>query len=151
MPSETTNDEKLPRVLLAEDSDDDAFFFERSIKKSGARCSFVRARNGKIAIEMLQSGAECGQPVEVLFLDLKMPVMSGFEVLEWLRSANLTKNPRVLVLSGSNDHTDRLRAVSLGAADYIVKPISASDLRQRIDSGSASQPQAQPVQTEAGV
>lgn len=153
MPSETTNDEKLPRVLLAEDSDDDAFFFERSIKKSGAACSFVRARNGKIAVEMLQSGVDSGQPIELLFLDLKMPVMSGFEVLEWLRSANLNKHPKVLVLSGSNDHTDRLRAISLGATDYIVKPIAAPDLRQRIDSASASQPQTrvQPAQKEAGV
>jgi CheY-like chemotaxis protein len=137
--------EICPRILLAEDSDDDAFFFERSIKKSGVRCSFARARNGKLAVEHLQSNA-AGQPVEILFLDLKMPVMSGFEVLEWLRSSNLQRPPKVLVLSGSNDHTDRLRAMELGAADYIVKPITADDLRQRVNTSA----QRQTAETGAG-
>ena len=131
--------EICPRILLAEDSDDDAFFFERSIKKSGVRCSFARARNGKLAVEQIQTDASATQPVDLLFLDLKMPVMSGFEVLEWLRTANLQRPPRVMVLSGSNDHTDRLRAMELGAADYIVKPITADDLRQRVKSASQTQ------------
>jgi two-component system response regulator AdeR len=138
--------EICPRILLAEDSDDDAFFFERSIKKSGVRCSFARARNGKLAIEQIQSDASAPQPVELLFLDLKMPVMSGFEVLEWLRSANLQHPPKVLVLSGSNDHTDRLRAMELGATDYIVKPITADELRLRVNATA----QRQTAETRAG-
>ncbi|HUS37424.1 MAG TPA: response regulator [Verrucomicrobiae bacterium] len=127
-----------PRILLAEDSDDDAFFFERAIKKSGVQCSFARASNGKVATELLQQAAEASQPIDLVFLDLKMPVMSGFEVLEWLRSANLPRAPKVLVLSGSNDHGDRIRAVELGAADYIVKPIAAGDLQERIKPSSAA-------------
>ena len=134
MPDETTGESNQlrPRVLLAEDSDDDAYFFERAIKKSGVKCSFVRARNGKHAVDLLQEAAGKGEVFDLLFLDLKMPVMSGFEVLESLKSAGLAKAPRVLVLSGSNDHSDRLRAVELGAADYIVKPIAVDDLRSRI-------------------
>ena len=125
-----------PRILLAEDSDDDAYFFERAIRKSGLQCSFVRARNGKIATDLLQEAANKSEFVDLLFLDLKMPVMSGFEVLEWMRAANLARTPKVLVLSGSNDHSDRLRATELGAADYIVKPIAADVLRDRIGGGA---------------
>lgn len=128
----TPTNQTRPRVLLAEDSDDDAFFFERAVKKSGAQCSFVRAGNGKAATELLQQAAN-SEPIDLVFLDLKMPVMSGFEVLEWLRSANLPRTPKVLVLSGSNDHGDRIRAVELGAAGYIVKPIATTELRERID------------------
>ena len=128
----TPTNQTCPRILLAEDSDDDAFFFERAVRKSGVQCSFVRARNGKIATELLQGAADKSELIDVVFLDLKMPVMSGFEVLEWLRSANLPGAPKVIVLSGSNEHGDRIRAMELGAIDYIVKPIAGPVLRERI-------------------
>lgn len=131
-----TPNQSRPRILLAEDSDDDAFFFERAIKKSAVECSFARASNGKMATELLKQATDASLPIDLVFLDLKMPVMSGFEVLEWLRSANLPCAPKVLVLSGSNDHGDRIRAVELGAAGYIVKPIAAADLRERLTSFS---------------
>ena len=76
------------------------------------------------------SGAET-TPI-LIFLDLKMPVMSGFEVLEWLRFSGLEPAPKVIVLSGSNDQDDRGRALSLGAAEYLVKPITAELLSERI-------------------
>jgi CheY-like chemotaxis protein len=144
MPDQTTGEsnQPSPRVLLAEDSDDDAYFFERAVRKSGVKCSFARARNGRVAIEILQEAEKKAESFDLLFLDLKMPVTSGFEVLEWLRSANLARAPKVLVLSGSNDHSDRLRAVELGAVDYIVKPIATEDLRSRIGG-------AQPAETGA--
>jgi DNA-binding response OmpR family regulator len=135
----TPTSQTRPRILLAEDSDDDAFFFERAVRKSGVQCSFVRARNGKIATELLQGATAKSEPIDLVFLDLKMPVMSGFEVLEWLRSASLPRTPKVIVLSGSNDHGDRIRATELGAADYIVKPIAGDDLRERITQAKNSE------------
>jgi putative two-component system response regulator len=65
-------------------------------------------------------------------LDLKMPVMSGFDVLEWLKASRIEPKPKVLVLSGSNDHADQMRALALGAAEYLVKPITPEVLSQRI-------------------
>lgn len=124
-------------ILLAEDSDDDAFFFERALKKVGAGYPFVRAGNGKAAIEMVSAGAASPAHPFLIFLDLKMPIMSGFDVLTWLASAKMDAKPRVLVLSGSNDQADRARAFSLGAADYLVKPITADVLRAKINEGMA--------------
>ena len=121
-----------PAILLAEDSDDDAFFFERALKKACTPCSLVRARNGKVAIEILSGVLSSGVEPLVIFLDLKMPVMSGFDVLAWLASAQFEAKPKVFVLSGSNDQADKERAVSLGAAGYLVKPITADDLRAKI-------------------
>jgi CheY-like chemotaxis protein len=130
-------------ILLAEDSDDDAYFFQRALKKSCLGCSFVRAANGKLATEFL---AEANRNPEdapsLLFLDLKMPVMSGFEVLEWIKSASLSFPLKVVVLSGSNDHADRMRATSLGAADYLVKPVTPEDLKNQFENRAATQQEA---------
>jgi CheY-like chemotaxis protein len=128
----TTTTLGVPTILLAEDSDDDAFFFQRALKKTCLACSFVRAANGKLAIELLEkefgkNGGE-GRVPNLFFLDLKMPVMSGFEVLEWLKTANINPPLKVIVLSGSNDHADRLRAAALGASGYLVKPITPGEL-----------------------
>jgi len=129
-----------PLILLAEDSDDDAFFFERALAKCTIPCGIIRARNGKIAIEKLQkafNGAPHERVPDLIFLDLKMPVMSGFEVLEWLKQNNPNPPFKVIVLSGSNDHEDRDRAKALGGVDYIVKPIGSKELARRIHALTA--------------
>jgi len=122
-----------PIVLLAEDSDDDAYFFQRAFKKSCVECTVLRVANGKQAIEILdQTGTDASTPPFLVFLDLKMPVMSGFDVLEWLKSSTMDRKPQVIVLSGSNDQADQARALALGAVEYLVKPITADVLRKRI-------------------
>jgi two-component system, response regulator len=128
----TVMEKPSPTILLAEDSDDDAFFFQRALKKADTGCSFVRAGNGKIAVDMLSGKSAQGVEAFLLFLDLKMPVMSGFDVLTWLGSASLELKPRVVVLSGSNDQADRARAFELGASDYMVKPITVDVLRAKV-------------------
>ena len=127
-------DESKPLIFLAEDSEDDAYFFQRAFQKANVGCSLMHATNGKAALEMLEKAvARCPEPpMTLMFLDLKMPVMSGFEVLEWLKRSALKPSPQVIVLSGSNDQDDRARALSLGASDYLVKPISHDILRERI-------------------
>jgi CheY-like chemotaxis protein len=131
-------DKPIPTILLAEDSEDDAYFFQRAFRKTATNCSLLRAGNGKLAVDALsKAAAESSLPL-LMFLDLKMPVMSGFEVLEWLKSANLPGKFKVIVLSGSNDDADRARAFSLGAAEYLVKPITADVLKAKI-SGELKQ------------
>lgn len=127
-----------PLILLAEDSDDDVYFFQRALKKTCVECSCVRALNGQQAIEFLRraNNKGCELP-DLLFLDLKMPVMNGFEVLEWIRSANLERLLKVIVLSGSNDQADRARAAALGASGYLVKPIASEELRRQLEDLAA--------------
>jgi DNA-binding response OmpR family regulator len=121
-----------PIILLAEDSDDDAYFFERAFGRASLSCELKRAANGKIAVELLDHSRLTGTTPSLIFLDLKMPVMSGFDVLEWLKHSRLSPMPPVIVLSGSDDHADRAHAFSLGAADYLVKPITIEILRDRV-------------------
>jgi len=123
-------DRHNPTLLLVEDSEDDAFFFKRTLKKSGVTCELHHVINGAEAIEFLQNAAS-GEPEKLpyaIFLDLKMPVLNGFEFLEWKRTQNFSSNIHVIVLSGSDYAPDIERAAGLGASDYLVKPLKVEDL-----------------------
>lgn len=119
-----------PNILLVEDTEDDAYFFKRRLQKSGLDCTVHHVADGAQAVAFLRNAA-ASQPKafpHVIFLDLKMPVMNGFEVLEWLRKQTFGTQFQVIVLSGSEHQNDKDRAGQLGAAEYLVKPVRASDL-----------------------
>jgi CheY-like chemotaxis protein len=120
-------------VLLVEDSDDDAFFFERAFANANISDRLIRVVNGAEAVEYLQKASETSldlSPSHHVFLDLKLPMMNGFEVLKWIRERGLSLD--VFVLSGSDMESDLEMARALGAADYLVKPISAEEIRKRL-------------------
>jgi CheY-like chemotaxis protein len=121
-------------VLLVEDSDDDAFFFERALKEAGVSAGPIRLIDGGAAITYLERAAAKSKDLSethILFLDLKLPVLSGFEVLKWIRDHKVSIE--VLVLSGSSLDLDIESARRLGASAYLIKPISAAELKQRLN------------------
>jgi CheY-like chemotaxis protein len=69
---------------------------------------------------------------DVLLLDLKMPRLDGFQVLEWLRGRPPFHKLPVIVFSSSDQPVDIDRAISLGAARYLVKPCRMADLAQMV-------------------
>src|SRR5437899_5114656 len=120
-------DTKKSVVLLVEDSDDDAFLFKWTFEKSGLDCCVDHVVNGAAAIEYLKKASTSDPPSafpHTIFLDLKMPVLNGFEVLTWLRTQTFPEPIHVLVLSGSEQQSDKERASDLGADEYLVKPLS---------------------------
>lgn len=120
-------------VLLVEDSDDDAFFFERALRSAGIPGQLTRVADGGAAVEYLERVSAESKDLSrthVLFLDLKLPVLSGFDVLKWIKDKNLSIE--VFVLSGSDLDSDIEAATRLGASDYLVKPISAAELTRRL-------------------
>lgn len=133
---------KRPLVLLAEDSEDDAFFFRWTLRKCGLDCDLIHAADGVEAVKILQSGADadgCRTSAcpDLVFLDLKMPAMTGFEVLEWIQQHPVIPPLDVAVLSGSEHTSDVERAKRLGASAYFVKPLSVTNLRDQFDEWSA--------------
>jgi len=121
-------------VLLAEDEEHDVFFMRRAFKRAKISNPLVSVPNGQEAIWYLQGErayAQRGRYPEprLLLLDLKMPLMNGFEVLDWIqRQARWRENLPVLVLSSSDHEDDRKKALELGAKDYLVKPIGFEGL-----------------------
>lgn len=122
-------------VLLAEDSEDDAFFFRWSLRKAALSCHLVHVWNGEEARRYLAQASPFGGGIvrrpDLVFLDLKMPTLSGFEVLAWLREHPFDPPLDVAILSGSEHASDVERARALGASGYYPKPISIEHLQAR--------------------
>jgi CheY-like chemotaxis protein len=122
-----------PTVLVADDDANDVFFLRRAFQKAGVSCPIVDVPDGEKAISYLTGSDAYADrsryPVpSLLFLDLKMPKISGFEVLEWLQKQNGLAKIKVVVLSSSNLPGDMQKARSLGAHDYRVKPADIDDM-----------------------
>jgi CheY-like chemotaxis protein len=127
-----------PVVLYVEDSAEDFALFERASKKCGTPFSLHRAADGEQAIAYL--GAE--DPYndrdtypfpDLVLLDLRMPRLDGFEVLQWIRTNPATRSLPVVVLAGSTFRADIRRALELGANHYAAKPGGFAELQVLID------------------
>ena len=120
------------KILLVEDSEDDAFFFDLALQKSAWPCQLVHVVDGGQAVDYLEASGKTETRPEIIFLDLKMPGLTGFDVLQWIAGQNFQPRLNVVVLSGSNQQADIVQARELGAAGYLVKPVSPDELKQRL-------------------
>jgi two-component system response regulator len=128
----------LGPILLVEDNDDDAFFFEKAIQRVSLSIKVDRVVDGAEAVNYLMhqielSGGASAQKPSLVLLDLKLPKMNGFEVLEWIRSHSALQHLFVSILSSSGEDKDRLRASYLKADAYLVKPVSIQDYYQLVN------------------
>jgi CheY-like chemotaxis protein len=122
-----------PTVLVADDDANDVFFLRRAFQKAGLCCAVIEVSDGERAICYLSGSDGFSDrdrfPIpSLLFLDLKMPKVSGFEVLEWLQKHHGLGTIKVIVLSSSNLPGDMQKARALGAHDYRVKPADIDDM-----------------------
>ena len=125
---------RIPRILLVEDSEDDAFFFRRVARRSGVQLEICHLSNGLAAVAELERFLSAPTNTEVtapdlVFLDLKLPDLDGFELLSWVKKQPSLARLNIAVLSGSEDAADLHRAKSLGAISYFAKPIKVEQLR----------------------
>lgn len=124
-------------LLLVEDDENDVFLMERAMAKANLSSPIHVAVNGQEAIDYLSGIGNYGDrstyPLpHCIFLDLKLPFINGFEVLEWMRSQPSLQGINVIVLTSSPEERDRQRATELGAKAYLVKPPTADSLREVI-------------------
>lgn len=120
-------------ILLVEDNEDDAFFMKQALKDAGIANPLQHVEDGKAAIEYLSGAAKYSDREKhplpmVVFLDLKLPFKSGFEVLSWIRGQPSLEKLVVIVLTSSSETVDVNRAYQLGANSYVVKPPTATQL-----------------------
>jgi CheY-like chemotaxis protein len=122
----------IPVLLMLEDSDEDFFFFERGLKKSGRTAVVHRLTNGLAGLAYLRGEGEFADrsrfplPTHIV-TDIKMPMMNGFEFLRALRELpEAARTCPVALLTNSLDPADFSRAAAEGAACY-QKPSSLSD------------------------
>ena len=118
-------------IVLIEDNPDDAFLASRII---GKVCTdkIIIARDGEEASELLKLMAEdeTYKQIRLVLLDLKLPKVSGIEVLQGIRSSALLERLPVVVLTSSDNDLDQERCRELGVLDYIFKPMTADRLQR---------------------
>jgi CheY-like chemotaxis protein len=126
-------------ILLVEDNDDDVFAMERALRLSEVKNPLRVVTDGQQAMDYLSGNAAYGNreqfPVPFLiFLDLKLPYFTGFQILEWMRTQPQLESTIVIVLTGSAESRDKDKAYALGARSYIVKPPTPDALKAIIGS-----------------
>ena len=117
-------------ILVADDDSNDIYLLKRAFIKAGIDVHMEFVQDGEQAIRYLNAGNSGDQtPLpEMLLLDLKMPRVNGFEVLEWIRRQPGLKRLLIVVLTGSDEPGDINRAYDLGVNSYLVKPCSIEHL-----------------------
>jgi two-component system response regulator len=120
-------------VLLVEDNDADAELTSKALREVDPAVNIARVHDGSEAIDyVFREGVFRERPrglPALILLDLQMPRVGGIDVLQSLRSDELTHAIPVLILTGSLDERDRNDAHQLGAAGYLAKPVTAEALR----------------------
>jgi two-component system, response regulator len=129
------SDSKL--ILLIEDNIDDERLTLRALRKNNIMNEVVVACDGQEAIDYLfGSGSYSGRDMSVMpavvILDLKLPRLSGLEVLKRIRTEEATRRIPVVVLTASEDEAQVEASYALGANSFIHKPTDPSDFSEMV-------------------
>jgi CheY-like chemotaxis protein len=120
-------------ILLAEDDPNDALLVRMAFQRTRSGVPLMVVPNGLEAVNYLKGEGVYADRTrypmpDIILLDLKMPLMSGFEVLGWLKGQPLLKRLPVIVLTSSVQDEDARRAYEAGANSYLVKPTDFNEL-----------------------
>ena len=118
------------KVLIVDDA-----FMNRDILNEILKDTYdiLEAEDGKAALEILDAE---NNEISAILLDLVMPVMDGFQVLEELNARKLIEKIPVLVISGENSTQNEQKCFELGIADFIGKPFNANLVRKRVQNAA---------------
>jgi two-component system response regulator AtoC/two-component system nitrogen regulation response regulator NtrX len=112
-------------ILLVDDSEVSNFLMQSILEERGY--SILSVSNGKDALDFLKQ-----QQPNLIILDIMMPEMNGFGVLESVKKFEATAKIPVMILTARNNLKDQEKAISMGAADYMIKPIDIDDVVERV-------------------
>ena len=124
-------------ILLVEDNPDDEELTLRALKQAKIANEIVVARDGREALDFVYGeGGHRGRSLErmpaVILLDLKLPKVSGLEVLERLRADPRSRLIPVVILTSSSEDEDMLESYKLGANSYVRKPVEFGGFAQAV-------------------
>jgi len=125
--SNSQQKEKIHNILITDDNPMNAELLKEAVEQMG-KCAYV-VHSGKEALEMLQE-----KDFDLVLLDIMMPEMSGFEVIETIKKNSENSNIPVIFISALNETKDIVRGLDLGSYGYITKPYNIDELKARISS-----------------
>jgi len=125
----------LANVLLVDDSRADLEITRFRLMRSRLHCNLLVAHDGEEALSLLRG--QGNKPVDLMLLDINMPEMDGFELLERIRADENLRLVTVVMCTGSIYDKDMERARALGVAGYLLKPIEFANLKSVIEMNPA--------------
>ena len=117
-----------PVVLIVDDNEDNRFTLSMRLEACGYG-NIVTAENGREALERMRRG-----PVDLVLLDIMMPELDGYGVLEELHADTALRDIPVVMISALEDINSVVRCIELGATDYLTKPFNPVLLKARVDN-----------------
>jgi len=112
---------KLSRILVVEDNSADVFLIKKAIEECGIATEVVVCADGDSALDLIYSAPDGVRP-DAIILDLSLPGLGGFDLLQKLRARPAITGVPVMIFTSSPAPTDRLRAEQLGKIRYVQKP-----------------------------
>lgn len=119
----------MKRILFVDEQQFVLDSYKRLLRDYRSQWQMEFVLNGKMALEMVK-----GQEFDLIITDIRMPEMSGLELLERLKSDEKTKYIPVVILTGEHDRSLRRKSLELGAIDFLNKPVTKEDLVARINN-----------------
>jgi sigma-B regulation protein RsbU (phosphoserine phosphatase) len=119
---------RSPLILLVDDEPLNLDLLEQELDGSGLK--ILTASNGQQALDIVAES-----PPDMIFLDLMMPGMDGFEVLDQLQMNEVWRAIPVVIVSAASDLANIVRAIEMGAVDFLPKPFNSAILQARLDAG----------------
>lgn len=132
-----------PFVIIVDDDDVDVYLIRKAFERSDAFATLLHLRSGREFFEHLEKasrtagGTSEARWPDVILLDINMPEMNGFDVLDKLRSDPSTHPIPVIMLTTSEVEESVLESYSRGANSYIVKPTSIAGMKAFVDAFEA--------------
>ena len=124
-------------ILMIEDDPNDVALFRRALQKTSLDTEVVVLEDGESAIQWFKERIGSSAPEKngwprLVVLDIKMPRVSGLDVLEWLRRQPVLRRLPVIAFTSSREKEDIVRAYELGIDSYLVKPVSFDQLKEMV-------------------
>jgi adenylate cyclase len=113
-------------LLVVDDNEDNRYTLTNRLKRQGY-ADVVTANDGREALELLRT-----RPVDLVLLDIMMPELNGYQVLEQLKANEALRHIPVIMISAVDELDSVIRCIELGAEDYLQKPFNPTLLRARI-------------------
>lgn len=122
---------KNTKILVVDDMSTMRRIVKNSLKEIGYE-NLVDAKNGELAWNIVQEAQQSGNPVDVIFCDWNMPVVSGLELLKKIRSEKDTVDLPFILLTAKSDERDLAQAEDVGVTAYMTKPFSKEELENQL-------------------